>query len=245
MASTSETGHAKNVANFQDLISFCQGYGTTYNPAKDSLKLPQLNALFEEADTVLNSLKLEKTNFDMATNDRRNAFADVKPFATKVLNAFAVLVNSDLAIANAKVITNKIQGKSSKKKTKYTMTTENEVTTKTISTSQQSYDRHIDHFTSLVKLVEQYPSYIPNEIELSLAGLQSKLNLLKSTNTNQINTYTTYNNAMIARNRILYNEDTGLIKTSKNVKQYIKSIFGATSPEFKQVNGLEFKKGQR
>ena len=37
MASTSETGHAKNIANFQDLISFCQGYGVTYNPTKESL----------------------------------------------------------------------------------------------------------------------------------------------------------------------------------------------------------------
>ena len=36
MPSTSETGHAKNVANFEDLISFCNGYGATYNPSKDA-----------------------------------------------------------------------------------------------------------------------------------------------------------------------------------------------------------------
>ena len=29
MASTSEKGHAKNVANFQDLIEFVTGYGAT------------------------------------------------------------------------------------------------------------------------------------------------------------------------------------------------------------------------
>ncbi len=29
MASTSEVGHAKNVANFQDLIEFVIGYGAT------------------------------------------------------------------------------------------------------------------------------------------------------------------------------------------------------------------------
>lgn len=34
MASTSETGHAKNVANLQDLISFVTGYGATYNPTR-------------------------------------------------------------------------------------------------------------------------------------------------------------------------------------------------------------------
>jgi hypothetical protein len=34
MASTSEVGHAKNVANFQDLIEFVTGYGVTFNPSK-------------------------------------------------------------------------------------------------------------------------------------------------------------------------------------------------------------------
>ena len=42
MASTSETGHAKNVANFETLISFCAGYGATYNPSKANLKVPAL-----------------------------------------------------------------------------------------------------------------------------------------------------------------------------------------------------------
>lgn len=44
MPSTSETGHAKNVANFQDLISFCTGYGATYNPSKAALSVANLQA---------------------------------------------------------------------------------------------------------------------------------------------------------------------------------------------------------
>jgi hypothetical protein len=241
MASTSETGHVKNVANFEDLISFCQGYGAAYNPAKDSLKLSQLTAQYEEADTVLNELKLGKTNFDIATNDRRNAFNDIKSLSTKIVNSFAVLVPSELAIADAKGINKKLQGVTTRKKTNESETSESEMTTKYVSTSQQSYDSQIDHFTTLVKLLEQYPTYTPNEYELSIKGLQEKLTLLKTTNTNQITTYTVYNNAMVTRNRILYHTDTGLVKTSKNVKQYIKSIFGATSSEFKQVSGIEFK----
>ena len=45
MASTSETGHLKNVANFDELISFAMGYGETYNPSKAALKLDALKAL--------------------------------------------------------------------------------------------------------------------------------------------------------------------------------------------------------
>lgn len=50
MASTSETGHAKNVANFQDLIEFVTGYGATYNPSKQSLKPSNLVALKVSAE---------------------------------------------------------------------------------------------------------------------------------------------------------------------------------------------------
>lgn len=241
MTSTSETGHAKNVANFEDLISFCQGYGAAYNPVKDKLKLPQLTALYEEANTVLNELKLGKTNFDIATNARRNAFTDLKSLSTKIVNAFAVLVDSDLAIADAKGINKKLQGTSTRKKMTESEPSESEMTPKYISTSQQSYDRQIDHFASMVQLLEQYPDYKPNEPNLIIDQLRTKLNLLRSTNTSLINTYTIYSNAMMRRNKLLYDTETGLVKISKHIKQYVKSIFGATSSEFKQVNGLEFK----
>lgn len=51
MKSISETGHAKNVANLEDLISFCEGYGTTYNPSKSSITLVALKELFTDAQT--------------------------------------------------------------------------------------------------------------------------------------------------------------------------------------------------
>lgn len=56
MSSTSEVGHAKNVANFQDLIEFVTAYGTTYNPSKNALKLPQLIALKASADATLGGM---------------------------------------------------------------------------------------------------------------------------------------------------------------------------------------------
>jgi hypothetical protein len=41
-SSVSETGHAKNIANLQDVISFCKGYGEKYNPVKEELKITSL-----------------------------------------------------------------------------------------------------------------------------------------------------------------------------------------------------------
>ena len=45
MASISETGHANNVANLESLIISATAFGTSYNPSKDSIKLPALQIL--------------------------------------------------------------------------------------------------------------------------------------------------------------------------------------------------------
>ncbi len=243
MASTSETGHAKNIANFQDLISFCEGYGATYNPTKESLKIPQLKTLYQIAQDKLNASKTQKTNFDNATNERRNAFKDLKPLSTKIVNAFAVSGADVLAQNNLKAVNKKLQGSTSS--AKKTETTANSLTTpetaKTISTSQQSYDRLIDHFANAIEILEQNSVYAPNENNLKVDSLKNKLTELQTKNKDLINAYTSYSNAMIERNQTLYNPLTGIVQTAKEVKQYVKSIFGATSPQYKQVSGIEFK----
>lgn len=241
MASISETGHAKNVANFQDLISFCQGYGSAYNPTKENLKLPQLQALYQLALDKLNATKTQKTAFDIATNERRNAFANLKTLSTKIINAFAVSGADTLAINNAKSINKKLQGTSSKKTETAQKDLVDSSPSKTISTSQQSYDRQIDHLANMIQVLEQNTVYAPNENDLKVTSLQTKLSDLQTKNTNLINAYTSYSNAMIDRNQTLYNPLTGFIQTAKEVKQYVKSVFGATSPQYKQLTALEFK----
>jgi hypothetical protein len=244
MPSTSETGHAKNVANFEDLISFCNGYGATYNPSKEALTIVKLQAQQTQAKDSLQQAKTTKTSFDNATNSRQKAFKDLKPLATKVVNALAVSGASDLAIADAKTINRKIQGAKANggTKTPTTLADPNAPapTDKTISTSQQSYDSLIDHFAKLIESVSQDANYKPNEKELQVATLQTKLDGLKTSNTDLVNAFTNWSNARINRNTTLYNPLTGLVQTALDTKKYVKSVFGATSPQFKQVSGLEF-----
>ena len=49
MASTSETGHAKNVANLETMISYCTGYGTTYKPSNPEISLAALTTLHNDS----------------------------------------------------------------------------------------------------------------------------------------------------------------------------------------------------
>lgn len=239
--SVSETGHAKNIANLQNLISFCQGYGTTYNPSKQSLTMAELQDLYQNAFAKLNSAKTGKTAFDNAKNSRRLEFEDLKALSTKITNAFIVSGADNLAIADLKLINSKIQGRRIGKKTTEPNTSEIPETIRTISTSQQSYDRLIDHFTNLIQVLEQNSFYNPNENELKITALLAKKEILQTVNTNLINAYTNYSNTLIQRNQILYDHIIGLVQTAKEVKQYVKSVYGATSPEYNQISSLEFK----
>jgi hypothetical protein len=241
MPSTSETGHAKNVANFEDLISFCNAYGATYNPSKAAFKIPALQTQFTAAQTAINAVKSSQTAFNNATNSRQDAFKPLKPLATKIINALEATDASVQTIKDAKTINRKIQGKKATKPKTTPSDGSTTPTDKTISSSQQSYDQLIEHFSKLIELLASETNYTPNEADLTVAALQTKLAELKTLNTALVESYTKFSNSLIERNNVLYNALTGLVPTALDIKKYIKSIFGATSAQFKQVNGLEFK----
>lgn len=248
MASTSETGHAKNVANFEDLISFCTGYGNAYNPSKAAIQLPALNTLYSNAQNALTGLTSNKTIFDNATNARQTAFEPLKKLATRIVNALDATEATDTLVKDAKTINTKLQGKRSHSKlTKADAGKITEATDepKTISVSQQSFDSLIENFAKLIELVSSEPTYTPNETELQVSTLTTTLGNLKTTNTAVVNDYTNYSNSRITRDSILYATNSGLVDTALEVKKYVKSVFGATSPQYKQISGLEFKRPKK
>ena len=240
MASTSETGHAKNVANFQDLIEFVTGYGATYNPSKNSLKLPQLISLKASADGNLSDVISKNTNYNNKVNERITAFSGLKSLSTRLVNALQTTDATDETIGNAKTFNRKMQGK--KASASQTPTDPNTPAPTTISTSQQSYDQLIQHLAGLTAVLEAEPSYSPNETDLQVATLQTKIAELTAKNTAVATAYTSISNSRIARIETLYTSTTSLVETALEVKKYIKSVFGATSPQYAQVKSIEFSK---
>lgn len=250
MASTSETGHAKNVANLEDLISFCIGYGASYQPSKVAIQILTLNTLLGNAQGSISGVTSAKTAFVNATNARQIAFDPLKKLSTRIVNALDATDATDKLVKDARTINNKIQGKRAGDKTKPSPTPIPPLPpiptptpeSKAISVSQLSYDSLIDHFDKLIQLVSSELTYTPNETDLQVSSLQTLLGNLKATNTAVVNAYTNYSNAQITRNAILYTPTSGLVDIAGDVKKYVKSVFGASSPQYKQVSKLEFKK---
>jgi hypothetical protein len=254
MASTSETGHAKNVANLEDLIVFCTSYGALYNPVKDSMKLGELNSLLVSANAALQTVRASKSVYDNATNVREVAFKPLKKLATKIVNAMAVSHALKQNVDDIKSINFKIQGRrvmANKKPVGVAKTpvaedgaTETIEVIRTTSVSQQSFDNIIDHFEHLVHTLTIESNYTPNEDELKISTLNTLLAELRSKNSDVINAATNLSNARIARDKILYSEGTGLCDIALDVKNYVKSVFGASSPQFKQVSEVRFTKAK-
>ena len=152
MKTFSETGHYKNVANFNALKVFAEGLGAEYNPQKDILKLPNLTTLLQAATQLHNDVKEQANTVALAVDERQLVFDDIKKLSTRIINTMGSTDVSQKTIIDAKAINAKIQGARVKKKTE---TEEGKEDTKTTSVSRQSYDSFYENFKALNNLVQQ------------------------------------------------------------------------------------------
>ena len=239
MASTSEVGHAKNVANLADLTSFITTFGAAYSPSKTSLKLAELQTLHSKASDNLSAVILKRNDFNVAVDQRVNGFANLRALSTRLVNALKVTDATAETISNAQGFNRKIQGQRATPKIE--ITDASQPAPKTISSSQQSVDQLIQHFEALITVLDNEASYNPNEQELKVASLKTLLSELKAKNQTVSDAYAEVSSSRAARNKTLYTHDTGLVDTAIDAKNYIKSAFGATSTEYNQVKPILFK----
>lgn len=243
--SNSEKGHAKNVANFEKLIMVCQGFGAKYAPSKTAIKIVNLQAKLTASDTILDDIKTAVANNRTAVNNRRAAFKGYRKYSTRILAALKATDATEETVNNAISINKKIQGiritdekppKSDSETTPPVDDGDN-----TISTAQTSYTNIVDHFKSLkTLLVAQAAVYTPNETDLKTTAVTTYINNLDALNTGADNAATTLSNQLISRNHNFYDDKTGIPDIAIAVKDYIKSVYGAGSPEYKLASKIKF-----
>lgn len=247
MASTSEVGNAKNVFNFGDLISILTGYTAPkpYNPSKDAIKLPALSIKKTDADDVMLKVDQLSPPFIIAIDNRKSVFAGIPELAGKVRNAVIASDAPKEFLPNVTQITRKLQGRRAKAKPTVDPNTPPAEVPVSISVSQKSFDNQIAFMGTLIELLSAQTGYNPNEPELKVAGLKALHLQMKDTNTAVVDAHTAVTNARIARDKVLYDPQTGMLTLVKDVKAYIKSLFTVKSIQFKQISALKFKKPKR
>ena len=170
MPSTSEVGHAKNVANLQTLTEQVNVY-TLYNPPVDNIKVANLQTLYTTASTKLSEVEDKRLANKNAIALRQAAFENLKPISTKIINLLSILGLSDVTLDQAKSLNRVIQG--GQKKAITPPDNGQPTTSNPISTSRQSYTQMADNFGILLQLLATIPTYTPNEDELKLTNLNT------------------------------------------------------------------------
>lgn len=233
-----ETGHARNVERFAQLISFVQGYGADYAPSNPAITLVNLQAKLAESQTSIDGVSSTKAPWTVAVNDRQNSFADLRPLATRLVNSFAASGAPENAVDDAKSLKRKIDGVRAKALPADNPNTPDDEG-KGSSASQQSYTQLTEHLDNLIELLDS-SGYAPNETELKVPALAAYATTLKTANNAVINATTPWSNSRLTRDETLYADDTGLVALAGLVKKYVKSLFGGDSPQYQQVGGLDF-----
>ena len=244
MASTTETGHAKNVANFNELVTRTKAMGTTYNPAKPEQQQAQLVKQLAEAQLALTALAKAAANFAGMVDKREALYGPLPKLVTRALNMFRSSVSSKPETDTAQGLADLIRGFAAKTKPKGDEATAagGVLNTKSISTSRQSYDSMYENFEKFIEVLAANPAYKPNETELSVTGLRGLLAEMKVSNDSADSIETAYSDARGLRNKLLYSPGSGMVDTAMAVKQYIKGALKPDHAHYKPVSKLAFKR---
>lgn len=236
MSSTSEVGHAKNVANLQKITQQVTTY-SLYNPPVENITVANLQALYTTATAKLAEAEDKRNANKNAVIIRQTAFENLKSTCTKIVNLLEILGLPQGTLDQARSMNRAIQG-SSKKTT--TPPEEGKKASKTASTSRQSFTQQAENFGILLQLLTTIPGYTPNEEDLKLNNLTNYHASLMSATQAVDQTEAELNTKLIERDKILYAEGAGLYTIAQNIKKYVKSLYGATSPEYTNVSAIEF-----
>jgi hypothetical protein len=252
MLSTTESGYAKVVSGFETFVQRCQQFGTAYNPSNASIQLAALNTLLTNARAAILAVNTAKNNLNLAVNARKVAFSNLPKLAGRIVNALMSSAPAQPTIDNARFFLAKINGRRIGARPNTERVAAPVAPAEPLpgpgstpatggigrSVSQVGFDARLDNFSKLVLLVSSEPAYAPNETDLQVASLNALVTDLQGKNSAVIIANTTWTNARLQRETVIHDALSGLVSVTRKAKKYIRSVFGASSLQYKQVSHI-------
>lgn len=237
-------GHGTNVTSMQLLIANAIGWGPKFNPIADRMKLQSLQTVRLNGDNALSAVDAVYPANANAKNARELIFAPLNDITTRVMNAFISIEPNELARTRVRSAVNLIQlGRVNRKKSEPVVKDaaidppvddENE-------SHKLAYEIRVTSLNRLIQLLLVFPNYVPNEEELTVPALTTLYNDMKDINQVELDTAIPLKRARDARDLVLYEDVIGLVPVGNDTKRYVKSVFGAKSPEYKSIAKLKFR----
>lgn len=241
MASSSESGHAVNIANLKLLADKCAGFGAPYNPSNTDITVVNMKAKWTTVNTAQGVLTTAAEAAKEPINQRNILISPIDKLITRSFNYLDSTKASAQVKKDAKGIADKIRGFGSTKKTTTTPPEGGTPDILTVSNSQQSYVQKAENYLKYCELINTIVLYAPNEADLKVIAMKALYQPIKDANDAIGTILAPVEQARLDRDHDLYDDETGVIDIAKACKKYVKGLFGATSPEAKLVVGIKFR----
>lgn len=235
MTKNTETGYAVSIANFNELVQYCQSLGASYNPAIAELKLAALQQYASDAEAQLTTVHSASAAYKDNIAQRAELYKDLNALTTRVRNAVQIYDILPQIQQQVVTFTKKLQGISSRKKATAESPDPDATTAatdpKTISTSQTSFEQRLNTLDKIVQTLANQPQYQPNEPDLQVTSLAALVQDIRTLNARVAASEITRKTALVILQKLLRDDDTSLRKLTAKVKLYVKSVFGSQSTE--------------
>lgn len=252
MASQSETGHYKNLANIKLFKDFLVQLGLIYNPSNNLLKIPAITTLITQCQTDYDLWVNKLTTYKNKTDLREIAFEPIAKLVTAINASVQQLNEPQQTFNDIQAIVSKIHGADNRIKTSAASKLIDPNTTSPtpdpttlpvdpISTRQLSFDSIVKNFDLLIKRLQTITTYAPNETELKIVTLQAQYTNLNLVNTDAGSATNALFIARNQRNLTFYSPQTGLYDITIKIKKYLKSN-KSTLAAYSQATKFKFVK---
>ncbi len=231
-----------NLQAFQTMLAACVGLGAQYQPTSALIDLSAMQAAYASAHGLVDDFTSALIPWKLKVNAREAKFLGSGKLATRVQAFVASSDASKQDLEDMKGFVRLIHGGRAHRLTIDDPNTP-EDESKHISVSQRGYSDVVEHWERIITLCQNLGgNYKPNEVELQIPTLQTMVAGMAEANQEVITAAVPSDNGRIAKNDALYNNPDSLFERLKKVKEYFKAIFGAGSPEYRQISGLAIKK---
>lgn len=240
MASTSEKGHAKNIANANLLNTYIVQLVAIYNPSNPKLLLTNLQNMHTTSFSNQETVNTSVAPYSIAVDKRESLFEPISKKITKLRKAYKAIDGvTQTQLEDFMTIARKLKG--IRKVNNATTTNSTEEQTRH-STSQMSYDQRTNNYDLLISLLQNTTNYNPNEVEYQIATLQTEKAQMLLATQGVANNFVPLNNARSIRNNSMYLSDDNLIDTFNKAKDYLFTILDSNSVQYKAIAKIKFKK---
>jgi hypothetical protein len=240
---TGKRSNQQNVDNLEVLTERVSTFQPGYDPAESRLSISNQKMIKTSGDEALLGVSTAESTIDNAVSARTAAFNSLDPLVTRAINALRISDVTEQTIAQAESIVRELRNRRASAIEPPAKTAEGVVIGESVKTNKLhsgSFNTRIENFRKFIVFLSAVPAYKPNQTDLTVETLKAKLEALVLVNSAFNAAEAKVEAARLQRDIVLYASKTGLVDIALDSKLYVKSAYGATSPQFKSISNIAF-----